>query len=1038
MADGEKGSGGKPKQQTNFFNLFNRYYKKINNNPKKGISEAFLYGYKKKKQLYDELYEELEKQGIDITKIEAFGTKGITDEEILDKIKIVLTMARTKGIIKNDIPDVDKTVSQEVKDSGLQPFTGPPDEKKQDTIQGMDEQQGLMIEQKQPENKVQATKTKSLKPKTKAQLIRPLLRKKIGKSKTERTYDELLQEYKKPIQPIIDPKILIQEQELKKTQEALRKLELNSELKTSRLEQEIKLQKEATENFYKKQMSAEKSANLAQQQKQEETIKRLEQEYKSTLTQEQKTSENKIKDVIARAKAREAQLQKENEQKFQQTLKDLELKTKAGDRKEQENLLRRLEAMNQAQIGLGQTFENKLNVNEQKLQKIKENFNKLASAKIVDIKKLKQLEQQINFYEGRDEKIVDRTFELAEENFNLEDKSAEVKAETRFIDLEKKRAEKELEKVQFEKARLASELKQTTEVKEREQKMEPIISYLDNVTPFLTAPLLVLASNLLMGANKNADTAVSTVLSSGTLALMTYLRSTFRPEEIKQAIEDAQTLKPDKRVNKILKQAKMMPKPEPEPEPEPDPTGPSGGGDIPDEKGIDNRLLVLGGTAVGIGGGLAARKAYEGLPNFRQFFNGDFTMPGYNFLGPGTDLKERIASGLLPVDTLDKIAYEHDLLYSLARNEEQIREADKIMIKSIDKYLPSSIIAQGIKNILQAKINYEQKSLMDFSNKILEENKQTTKQQRNIYDTLLNEITYEQTPTTNVVTVEPELQPPEPVQDIKTTPPIKTIETMPPKSGEPETGLETKTETKAPTIRELRGTIKTRPVIYNPPPAIGPDRSRIAPNGGPDQPYKTIVNGKQVAPLRGAGFPDRAAIDQSDYINDDELKRGPGILKPKFIMPSVNILNRTEQEQYVDDLEFAMFDFVQDDSGGNDPNGTNPLLRDQNLSLGLRYQRAGVTINSLFGENLPDDPRDMPQKRIKELFLGESLIPEMKFLYGGEFEAQEFNLSEFEVDQYDVNNERTAVEMYSPYADFTDNQLLDQYIDTSVLYGIVP
>jgi hypothetical protein len=133
-----------------------------------------------------------------------------------------------------------------------------------------------------------------------------------------------------------------------------------------------------------------------------------------------------------------------------------------------------------------------------------------------------------------------------------------------------------------------------------------------------------------------------------------------------------------------------------------------------------------------------------------------------------------------------------------------------------------------------------------------------------------------------------------------------------------------------------------------------------------------------------------------------------------------------------------MFDFVQDDSGGNDPTGTNPILRDQTLSQGLRYQRSGVTVNSLYGKNLPDNPKNMTQAMMAELFLGEPLLPTMKFLFSEEFNVQEFNLSEFEVNNYDVNNELTAVEMLSPYANFTNNQLLDQFIDTSILYGVVP
>lgn len=179
-------------------------------------------------------------------------------------------------------------------------------------------------------------------------------------------------------------------------------------------------------------------------------------------------------------------------------------------------------------------------------------------------------------------------------------------------------------------------------------------------------------------------------------------------------------------------------------------------------------------------------------------------------------------------------------------------------------------------------------------------------------------------------------------------------------------------------------------------------------------------------------------LDQNDVPTPPGLIRGAGILKPKFIVPSVNIFAKTEQEQFVDDMEFAMFDFVQDDSGGNDPDGTNPLLRDQTLSKGLRYQRSGVTVNSLYGRDIPNNPNNISKEMMNQLFLGEPVLPQMKFLFSDEFNSQEFNLSEFEVNNYDVNNELTAIEMLSPYANFTNNQLLDQFIDTSILYGVVP
>jgi len=168
-----------------------------------------------------------------------------------------------------------------------------------------------------------------------------------------------------------------------------------------------------------------------------------------------------------------------------------------------------------------------------------------------------------------------------------------------------------------------------------------------------------------------------------------------------------------------------------------------------------------------------------------------------------------------------------------------------------------------------------------------------------------------------------------------------------------------------------------------------------------------------------------------DILTKQEQPESRGFLKPKFIIPSSDIFNKSIQEEYIDDLEFSMFDFVKDDSGGLDPNNDNYLIRDQKLTEALRYQNAGVNIPSLFGQK---------PKYNENLFIPKDntniKIPEISFLYGDAI--NEFNLSEFETKIYDPNNDRTAIEVASPYYYMTDNQLLDQYIDTSILYGVVP
>jgi hypothetical protein len=38
-------------------------------------------------------------------------------------------------------------------------------------------------------------------------------------------------------------------------------------------------------------------------------------------------------------------------------------------------------------------------------------------------------------------------------------------------------------------------------------------------------------------------------------------------------------------------------------------------------------------------------------------------VPGYNYLGPGTHVIERLSKGIQPVNQLDMIAQQHDLAY---------------------------------------------------------------------------------------------------------------------------------------------------------------------------------------------------------------------------------------------------------------------------------------------------------------------------------------------------------------------------------------
>jgi Phospholipase A2-like domain len=54
-------------------------------------------------------------------------------------------------------------------------------------------------------------------------------------------------------------------------------------------------------------------------------------------------------------------------------------------------------------------------------------------------------------------------------------------------------------------------------------------------------------------------------------------------------------------------------------------------------------------------------------------------IPGYNFCGPNTKLKERLALGQRGINPLDEACRQHDILYSKTNNKEEIAEADKIL-----------------------------------------------------------------------------------------------------------------------------------------------------------------------------------------------------------------------------------------------------------------------------------------------------------------------------------------------------------------------
>ena len=82
----------------------------------------------------------------------------------------------------------------------------------------------------------------------------------------------------------------------------------------------------------------------------------------------------------------------------------------------------------------------------------------------------------------------------------------------------------------------------------------------------------------------------------------------------------------------------------------------------------------------------------------------EFHWPGYQYMGPGTHLKKRLARGDPGINRLDKIAKIHDIDYNRAKTLEDKWTADKKMVKAIDnlpgRNTPTEFI---VKNIMKAK-----------------------------------------------------------------------------------------------------------------------------------------------------------------------------------------------------------------------------------------------------------------------------------------------------------------------------------------------
>lgn len=82
----------------------------------------------------------------------------------------------------------------------------------------------------------------------------------------------------------------------------------------------------------------------------------------------------------------------------------------------------------------------------------------------------------------------------------------------------------------------------------------------------------------------------------------------------------------------------------------------------------------------------------------------EFHWPGYQYMGPGTKLKKRLARGDPGINRLDRLAKQHDIDYSKAKNLQDKWKADAKMIQGINNFKGRKTMTERIvKRIMQAK-----------------------------------------------------------------------------------------------------------------------------------------------------------------------------------------------------------------------------------------------------------------------------------------------------------------------------------------------
>ncbi|UCG02753.1 MAG: hypothetical protein JSW11_01930, partial [Candidatus Heimdallarchaeota archaeon] len=156
---------------------------------------------------------------------------------------------------------------------------------------------------------------------------------------------------------------------------------------------------------------------------------------------------------------------------------------------------------------------------------------------------------------------------------------------------------------------------------------------------------------------------------------------------------------------------------------------------------------------------------------------------------------------------------------------------------------------------------------------------------------------------------------------------------------------------------------------------------------------------------------------------------GKGTLRPKFIIPSASILDKTDNEIQADLDEFSAFDYVIPTSEGTEGNiSNNPLKRNAYIQNELILNGGGINIPSQWGE----EPMISEQEQ-KEQMIGDKLtpLPELKMGVVDEDISVGFYTEKVQPNLWNAG----SIKLDPFYRDFTRATDLNDNIVKSSLYG---